>query len=122
MCWWRSAIQGWESLSDEQELIFDEFRRSERSVACGYGGMGLGLAITRRLIELHGGEIGVRSTGIEETGSTFYFSLPVILETPIGVETGKHTRNIVLVLSETIVSTSAAPYSKGFRGGNNRCH
>ena len=48
---------------EEQELIFDEFRRSDRSVARGYGGMGLGLALTRRLIELHNGEIGVRSSG-----------------------------------------------------------
>jgi signal transduction histidine kinase/DNA-binding LacI/PurR family transcriptional regulator/AraC-like DNA-binding protein len=60
----------------EQTTIFDEFRRSERSVARGYGGMGLGLAITRRLVELHGGQIGVRSSGEDEGGSTFYFSLP----------------------------------------------
>jgi signal transduction histidine kinase/DNA-binding LacI/PurR family transcriptional regulator/CheY-like chemotaxis protein len=61
----------------EQEWVFDEFRRSERSVARGYSGMGLGLALSRRLIELHGGQIGVTSTGEEEAGSTFFFSLPV---------------------------------------------
>jgi len=38
----------------------------------------LGLAICKRLIELHGGEIGVRSSGIDGNGSTFYFTLPVI--------------------------------------------
>ena len=85
---------------DEQEVIFDEFRRSERSVARGYGGMGLGLAITRRLIELHGGKIGVRSTGVEETGSTFYFNLPIIVTSSTDVEAQDNRRNIVLLLSE----------------------
>ena len=87
---------------DEQALIFDEFRRSERSVARGYGGMGLGLAITRRLIELHGGEIGVRSTGAEETGSTFHFSLPVISDTNVpGIESRENRFNTVLLLIES---------------------
>jgi CheY-like chemotaxis protein len=67
---------------DEQDAIFDEFRRSERSVARGYGGMGLGLAISRRLIELHGGQIGVRSSGVDGQGSTFYFRLPVMQGVP----------------------------------------
>ncbi len=62
---------------EEQVTIFDEFRRSERSLRRGYGGIGLGLAISRRLVELHGGVIGVRSSGEEESGSTFYFKLPV---------------------------------------------
>ncbi len=85
---------------EEQEAIFDEFRRSERSVARGYGGMGLGLAITRRLIELHGGKIGVRSAGAEEAGSTFYFSLPVMTN-PTGDSNKQHNRtNVVLLLSE----------------------
>ncbi len=62
----------------EQTLIFDEFRRSEVTTARGYGGLGLGLAICKRLVELHGGEIRVRSTGEEGTGSTFYFTLPLV--------------------------------------------
>lgn len=62
----------------EQALIFDEFGRSERSIQHGYGGLGLGLAVCRRLVALHGGTIGVRSTGKEGEGSTFYFTLPTI--------------------------------------------
>lgn len=65
----------------EQSVIFDEFRQSERTTARGYGGLGLGLAICRKLVELHGGQIGVRSSGHEGEGSQFNFSLPVI-ETP----------------------------------------
>jgi AraC-like DNA-binding protein len=65
----------------EQELIFNEFRRSERSASRGYGGLGLGLAICKRLVELHGGSLGVRSSGEEGAGSTFYFTLPVVPST-----------------------------------------
>lgn len=86
--------------AEEQEAIFDEFRRSERSIARGYGGMGLGLALTRRLVELHGGTIGVRSTGQEETGSTFYFSLPVMAGDLAGSIPGNGRRNTVLLLGE----------------------
>ena len=66
---------------EEQPLIFDEFRRSERSVARGYRGLGLGLAICKRLVDMHGGTIGVRSSGEEGAGSTFYFTLPTV-QTP----------------------------------------
>lgn len=62
----------------EQSVIFDEFRQSERTTARGYGGLGLGLAICRKLVELHGGEVGVCSSGNDGEGSEFFFSLPVI--------------------------------------------
>jgi signal transduction histidine kinase/DNA-binding LacI/PurR family transcriptional regulator/AraC-like DNA-binding protein len=64
----------------EQAVIFDEFRQSERTAARGYGGLGIGLAICRRLVELHGGQIGVRSSGDEEGGSVFYFTLPAMAD------------------------------------------
>lgn len=63
---------------NEHGVIFDEFRQSGRTTARGYGGLGLGLAICKRLVEMHGGEIGVRSSGEEGEGSTFYFTLPVM--------------------------------------------
>lgn len=63
---------------NEQDVIFDEFRQSERTAARGYGGLGLGLALCRTLVEMHDGEIGVRSSGLEKAGSTFYFTLPTI--------------------------------------------
>jgi signal transduction histidine kinase/DNA-binding response OmpR family regulator len=66
----------------EQQSIFNEFYQSERTAARGYGGLGLGLAISKHLIELHGGEIGVRSTGAEGEGATFYFTLPLMMEQP----------------------------------------
>lgn len=63
---------------DEQQVIFDEFRQSERSLARGYGGLGLGLAISKRLVEMHGGTIAVHSSGEEDAGSTFSFALPTV--------------------------------------------
>lgn len=62
----------------DQQVIFEEFRRSDSSVSLGYGGLGLGLAICKRLVDLHGGQIGVRSKGVPGMGSTFYFTLPTI--------------------------------------------
>jgi signal transduction histidine kinase/DNA-binding LacI/PurR family transcriptional regulator/CheY-like chemotaxis protein len=62
----------------EQSVIFDEYRQSDRTAARGYGGLGLGLAICKRLVEMHGGEIGVRSSGMEGEGAIFYFTLPTL--------------------------------------------
>lgn len=63
---------------EEQATIFDEFRQSERTARRGYGGLGLGLAISKRLIEMHGGEISVQSTGEEKAGSHFFITLPIM--------------------------------------------
>ncbi len=81
----------------EQALIFDEFRRSERSLSRGYGGLGLGLAICKRLIELHGGSIGVTSSGEEGTGSTFFFTLPIVPPPPTATPLNERA---VIVLSQ----------------------
>lgn len=62
----------------EQESVFREFQRSERAIQSGYGGLGLGLAICKYLVEQHGGAIGIRSPGALGGGSTFFFTLPVI--------------------------------------------
>ncbi|MBN1580614.1 MAG: substrate-binding domain-containing protein [Anaerolineae bacterium] len=67
----------------EQQVIFDEFRQSERTTARGYGGLGLGLAICKRLVEMHGGKIGVHSLGGIGTGSRFYFTLPAMEQHPV---------------------------------------
>ncbi|MBS0016237.1 MAG: HAMP domain-containing histidine kinase [Arthrospira sp. SH-MAG29] len=55
--------------------VFERFWRADRSRSRNYGGTGIGLAITRRLVELQGGEIFVSSQ--LGKGSTFTFSLPI---------------------------------------------
>lgn len=67
---------------DDQARIFGDFERGEEARRQG-SGLGLGLAICRQLVELHGGAIGVESAGQDaskNTGSTFYFTLPIYAE------------------------------------------
>jgi CheY-like chemotaxis protein len=56
--------------------VFDPFRQEDASFKRSRGGLGLGLAITRQLVELHGGRIEVASPG-EGRGATFTVSLPM---------------------------------------------
>jgi len=58
----------------EQDVIFEEFRQATSSSPRKSEGTGLGLALTKRFVELHGGTIRVQSTVGE--GSTFTFTLP----------------------------------------------
>jgi signal transduction histidine kinase/DNA-binding LacI/PurR family transcriptional regulator/CheY-like chemotaxis protein len=66
----------------EQEAVFHDFYRSEHASLSGFGGLGLGLAISKNLIEQHGGSIGVRSPGDLGSGSTFFFTVPMDTEAP----------------------------------------
>lgn len=61
--------------ADAVDKIFDEFHQVNRVRDEQLGGTGIGLALTRRLVELHGGEIGVDSE--VGKGSTFWFTLPL---------------------------------------------
>ncbi|MCK9207010.1 MAG: ATP-binding protein, partial [Salinivirgaceae bacterium] len=57
-----------------QKYLFERFAQSEKTIDLNKGGTGLGLPISKGLIELMGGKIWVRSN--KAIGTTFYFTLP----------------------------------------------
>ena len=57
-------------------FVFDRFRQAEGSISRRQGGLGLGLAVARHLVELHGGHIRAESGGPQQ-GSTFIVDLPL---------------------------------------------
>jgi PAS domain S-box-containing protein len=62
----------------DQERVFKEFEQVDSSYGRQQQGTGLGLALTKRLVEMHGGRIWVESEGVEGKGSTFTFLIPVL--------------------------------------------
>ena len=56
-------------------FVFDRFRQADASASRRHGGLGLGLALVRQIVELHGGAVGVDSRGAQQ-GSTFWVTLP----------------------------------------------
>ena len=79
--------------------VFDHFRQADSSFTRSEGGLGLGLAIVRHLVELHGGRVKAESAG-EGRGATFTITFPV------AVNRGEATRG---------VATPIAPLLNGVR-------
>jgi PAS domain S-box-containing protein len=68
--------------------VFDRFRQADSSITRTYSGLGLGLAIVRHLVELHGGTVRADSEG-EGKGATFTVKLPLM---PIRIEVNNPNR------------------------------
>ena len=80
--------------------VFERFRQADSSTTRTYGGLGLGLAIVRHLIELHGGAVRAESAG-ENQGSTFVVELP-LATLPVTLERARP------VAAEPVISEAAA--------------
>lgn len=69
---------------EDYPKIFVEFKQVDSSISRKYEGTGLGLALTKKLVDLHGGKVGFESK--PGVGSTFYFTLPINPFAPIETE------------------------------------
>jgi PAS domain S-box-containing protein len=92
-----------------QPFVFEAFRQEDPSASRTRGGLGLGLAITKQLVELHGGHITVESAG-EGLGSTFRVSLPLATATKLHVLPDRAGR-----LIRTDASFEHPPQLRGLR-------
>ncbi|HEY9642518.1 MAG TPA: ATP-binding protein, partial [Coleofasciculaceae cyanobacterium] len=81
---WISVIDTGQGIAEaDLPHVFERFWRADRSRDRNSGGTGIGLAICRRLVELQGGRIEVKSQlGV---GSTFRFSLPLVPKKSLGL-------------------------------------
>ncbi|ABA25244.1 multi-sensor hybrid histidine kinase (plasmid) [Trichormus variabilis ATCC 29413] len=68
--------------------IFDYFRQEDGSITRKFGGLGLGLAIARHLVELHSGTIEAQSPGVDQ-GATFIIRLPLMSPQPTTTQDSK---------------------------------
>jgi signal transduction histidine kinase/DNA-binding response OmpR family regulator/HPt (histidine-containing phosphotransfer) domain-containing protein len=82
---------------EQQKKLFESFSQADTSTTRRYGGTGLGLAISKNLVELMGGEIGVRS----EYGSGTTFKVTLSLEPSIGHKQEKTLSGIKITLVES---------------------
>jgi len=69
--------------NEDQGRIFQAFRQVDGSSSRRQDGVGLGLAISRNIVEMHGGSIWVESEGVPGRGSAFHFGLPVSDALPV---------------------------------------
>jgi PAS domain S-box-containing protein len=66
--------------------VFERFRQADAGTTRKTGGLGLGLAIVRHLVEMHGGTVHAASAG-QDTGATFRVRLPIMIVHPAGLDT-----------------------------------
>ncbi|MGB0385443.1 MAG: ATP-binding protein [Ardenticatenaceae bacterium] len=78
--------------ADSLDRIFESFQQVDGSTARVYGGTGLGLAVTKQLVELHGGRVWVESE--VGKGSRFSFTLPITTDRPNSVETVERVERV----------------------------
>ncbi|MEH2396696.1 AAA family ATPase [Nostoc sp.] len=74
--------------------VFDYFRQADSATTRKFGGLGLGLAIVRHLVELHGGTVQAESLG-EGQGATFIVRLPCLQDESKGIKDAKDNSSLL---------------------------
>ena len=77
---------------ERHKSIFESFEQANGSIAREHGGTGLGLTVTKQLVELHQGTIGVESE--VGTGSRFFFTLPIAEEQGVPTASPEYTERL----------------------------
>jgi CheY-like chemotaxis protein len=94
-----------EGIGMDRELtgrVFDLFTQAERSSDRSQGGLGLGLALVKHLVELHGGTVGCSSPGLGK-GSTFVITLPLIQQAQLDMPAPESQRKSVAAQLKVLV-------------------
>ncbi len=99
--------------SEDKLLIFKPFEKLDSSLSCSESGTGLGLALVKKLVDLHGGRVWVESEG-EGKGSTFSFVIPFLKSPKDRIEkTEPYSRAVTLpsqrLIPDLLVEVPASP-------------
>lgn len=97
---------------DQQLHIFDAFSQADISVTRKYGGTGLGLTISSRLVELMGGKLELESA--KDHGTTFYFTLPVEEVESIGSSSQHAFSNVTICKYQQDIPTKLDSYLEDY--------
>lgn len=94
--------------SDFLPFVFDRFRQADGTPTRTHGGLGLGLAIVRHLVELHGGTVRADSAGVDN-GATFVISLPLAPAQETKAATQKTTKAALRLVEDQKEYAPALP-------------
>jgi CheY-like chemotaxis protein len=95
--------------ADKMDCVFDMFTQIHEGDECGHAGLGIGLTLVKRLVEMHGGSVEVKSRG-RNLGTTFVVRLPALSEPPAavnGASQGFHDPSITMKRRILVVDDNA---------------
>lgn len=110
--------------ADSLPHVFDLFRQDTRTLARSQGGLGVGLTVAKRIVELHQGTIEARSEG-ENKGSEFIVNLPtyepvILTDSSLSLNKKKGKKEIILVVDDNV--DSAKSTAMVLRGWGHEVH